>query len=275
MIKLLRNTRENKVIMEELITRKVDNRKITPDLDWADFRGFSLLFDNPGNHLRPISSNLSVIDCQLQNARELKFYNCLHNALQSLNVFRMRDDWQFCMLPESSYHVTAWDGLNDFNRGDINGVLQSAANIFFKNFAPSFAADNPLTQPMYESLMRFEGSFPLTFKFGDLQQWGNQSLVATLLPADDSCREKLADFVQERINLNVQYEQYGVRMKNHFAPHVSLGYFANSSLAKETWQHLPYWQECFREYLQDCTITFTSMTGYGFTNMTTFFKRIV
>ena len=117
MIKLLRNMRENKVIMEELITRKVDNRKITPDLDWADFRGFSLLFDNPGNHFAPDFEQFICYRLPVTKMPANSNSTTVYNALQSLNVFRMRDDWQFCMLPESSYHVTAWGWVKRFQSG--------------------------------------------------------------------------------------------------------------------------------------------------------------
>lgn len=70
--------------MDGMITKFIDNRKITPTLGWADFRGFSLLFDNPGNGFEPIGDKLERIHCDVEHTPELAFYRKIKQFIEQV-----------------------------------------------------------------------------------------------------------------------------------------------------------------------------------------------
>ena len=85
--------------------------------DWAEFKGFSLLFDNPGNALTPMNG-LNKIDCSDDTIDDLRLYNALAQSMAALGPDKMMNACLLCCLPPQSYHVTLWDGVND---GNIDG----------------------------------------------------------------------------------------------------------------------------------------------------------
>jgi hypothetical protein len=98
--------------------------------------------------------------------------------------------------------------------------------------------------------------------------------VALLAPADQDSEGKLRTLVAEREVLTTGFqEQFGVRTVDGFAPHVTLGYYANRDRAGLSEPQLDRWARFIREEIGTLTITFNTIGLYGFTDMITFFRR--
>jgi hypothetical protein len=260
--------------MDGMITKFIDNRKITPTLDWADFRGFSLLFDNPGNGFEPIGKTLERIHCDVEHTPELAFYRNIKQFFEQVYPIGMQKKWHFCQLPPTTYHVTAWDGLNDFNRYDLAPPFRTAVDLYFKQFEASFAKDHHIIEPVTQLLPSLQNVLPMTFKFSSLLQLNYQTLVVTLCPADDHTYASLVRVMAFRKQLNEHYQKMGATMHDVFVPHISLGYFANSALAQRfAATELSQLNKLLKQHLEDATITFNSISLYGFTNMINFFRK--
>lgn len=69
------------------------------------------------------------------------------------------------------------------------------------------------------------------------------------------------------------YENFPTKIKHfEYVPHVTLGYFANKESAQLATPLIADWAEIFEEMVSDLTITYHSISLYGFADMTTFFK---
>jgi hypothetical protein len=260
--------------MDGMITKFIDNRKITPTLGWADFRGFSLLFDNPGNGFEPIGDKLERIHCNVEHTPELAFYRKIKQFIEQVYPVGMQKKWHFCQLPPSTYHVTAWDGLNDFNRHDLHPPFRTAVDLYFKQFEASFAKTHSIIEPILQLQPSFQNVLPMTFKFSSLLQLNNQTLVVTLCPANEHTHTSLVRLMAYRKQLNEQYQKMGATMHDVFVPHISLGYFANSALAQRfAATELSQLNLKMKQHLAAATITFSSISLYGFTNMVNFFRK--
>ncbi len=257
--------------MEKLKTRWVTNPKITEQLDWADFRGFSLLFDNPGNSLTPMTGDLQKVHCHFSGDKSLQLYKALNDALETLNPFFLKGEYLFCALPPSSFHVTAWDGLNDLNKSGLALENYIKLQAFLNNLPNALTIENELIHPAFHSSMCGDTN-GLTFAFGGIRLLKNQALVALLKPADVASEKTVATIASQRNGLNMHYHALGADMREAFVPHISLGYFANEHEAKRVLPLLEQWQTIFGDHLFGKRITFDSISPYGFTDMSTFFK---
>lgn len=82
--------------------------------EWAEFKGFSILFDNPGDRLLPLHENDSLKMLSNDVASEAShFYKRLNEMLAQFP--EISRTYLLCPLPFHSYHVTLWDGVNDAN----------------------------------------------------------------------------------------------------------------------------------------------------------------
>ena len=61
----------------------ITNNKLKELNNWADFRGFSLLFDNPEGNLKTLDCGLFKINCSPRDP-QLKFYYLLNNLLKEI-----------------------------------------------------------------------------------------------------------------------------------------------------------------------------------------------
>jgi 2'-5' RNA ligase len=57
-----------------------------------------------------------------------------------------------------------------------------------------------------------------------------------------------------------------------YDPHVTLGYFANEALPSRTMPPISHWSMVTEAVVRHLTVTFESISLYGFTDMATFFK---
>ena len=91
-----------------------------------------------------------------------------------------------------------------------------------------------------------------------------------LKPADQESERLLKEIENHREEL---YENFPIKIKHsEYAPHVTLGYFANNESAQLVTPLVADWAKIFEEVARDLTITYDSISLYGFTDMITFFK---
>jgi hypothetical protein len=254
----------------------ITSKKIASlDPTWASYRGFSLLFDNPGETLSPLGEGLFKLDCSSSVSSELRFYKALASAQDTIGRDTLANTYLFCPLPPSSYHVTVWDGLNDGNAKDVPADLHAGLDGFLEGFPDSLLVDNPFTVAAEGSPLVLRTGWSLSFRFAGLIKWGNQVLVACLVPADEDSKRALEHIIADQEDLSARFQELcGVTRSRHsYVPHVSLGYFANEARAELATPHIAHWSEIIGEALQDTTITFKRIDLYGFTDMATFFKK--
>ncbi len=203
---------------------------------WASYRGFSLLFDNPGKNLAATPGGLLKIDCAVASDPNLLLYKAFDKSLRKIGHDVLTKTYLFCPLPPQSYHVTVWDGISDgkvssvisYHRDEVKRCLQDLPNSLHRfPMALAFILKSSLPGGAYGTM---------GFKFKKLKLWGNQTLVARLEPvSEDPPKDWLADIVEARRSLTNQLDDQlhvpdarSRKKKSHgFSPHISLGYFAN------------------------------------------------
>ena len=239
---------------------------------WTAFRGFSLLWDNPGQCLARSGQRLDLA-CDVDADTELSFYKTLRDSLNALDVNLLTNAYLFCPLPPPSYHVTLWDGGNDGNTAKVLPAQHPLLQDFLTRLPNSILTPNPITDVPAASPLVTRQDWNVRFRFNSLFKWGNSVLVAGLAPVDDAAANVIAGISDERRRLNAQYQQaYGIGSSDNYGPHVSLGYFANREHAQLATSCLPDWNRLFVERMHSQTLTFQHASVYGFTDMATFFK---
>jgi len=235
---------------------------------WADFRGFSVLFDAPGAGLTPAGPCLTL-SCDVGADHALGFYRALRDSLACLDPDLLASAYLFCPLPPPSYHVTVWDGANDGNKSFVAPDWLPALDRLLAGLPDALTLPHEMTAPALASPLVRRG-WDIEFRFSHLSIRG--ALVARLVPTEAS-QEVYAEFVGERHRLNASFDEaFGIVAYEDYTPHVSLGYFANREGAQMARPNLPDWNALFAERMRGLTLTFRRASLYGFTDMATFFK---
>jgi hypothetical protein len=238
---------------------------------WAPFRGFSLLFDNPGQSLTRSGDRLDL-NCAVEADPELGFYRALRDSLDDLSPDVLTNTYFFCPLPPASYHVTVWDGGNDGNVARVTSSQRPELEAMLAGLPGSLSRPNPMVEMAVGSLLVRRGEWNLRFRFDRLINWGNSVLVACLPPVDQSA-ETLNELIEERRRLSARFrERFGIGPSETYTPHVSLGYFANREAAQLSVPCLEDWNRRFAERMQGLTLPLSHVSPYGFTDMATFFR---
>ncbi|MFK7906237.1 MAG: hypothetical protein AB8B69_13990 [Chitinophagales bacterium] len=255
---------------------KITNHKIT-DLTptWADFRGFSLLFDNPNpaENLLDIGNNLYKINCSKSDT-SIAFCQTLSEVLDNLGLGNSTNDYLFCPLPFSSYHVTYLDGISNKDKENLNPIDKVDFDTFLKNLPVSLKSGTRFTNfqnaHISEQLQK-----PIHFEWDKLSNWGNKVLAVQLKPTVESSdvyqmlMQKRGKIFKEflcELDFSKQPE------RRDYVPHISLGYFANKDGGELSLAKIEGWTDSFRKMLEGKTITFDRFSLYGFTDMVTFIK---
>jgi hypothetical protein len=244
---------------------------------WAPYNGFSLLFDNPDDGFSGLDDKLYFgacplkLDNDLSNPR-LALYQGFVEGLNSIDLSLLTNTYLFCPLPPSTYHVTVWDGLNDgnFNFGNFlnensseterwhnfrSNLHRSLSEIDFMNLDSLFGS--PLVQNQWD----------ITFQFDTLHKWSS-GMGILLKPADQQSERLLKVIENHREEL---YKNFPVEIKNsEYAPHVTLGYFANKESAQLATPLITDWTKIFEETTKGLSITYNSIELYYFIDMITF-----
>ncbi|RLC61895.1 MAG: hypothetical protein DRI79_06165 [Chloroflexi bacterium] len=241
---------------------------------WAPFRGFSLLFDNPGDSVSSMGRDWLKVDCSVDESEDLQLYKGFAEFLNEIGRYRLTNTYLFCPLPPYSYHVTVWDGLNDGNVQDVSADCHLRLKNFLKNLPGSLLTDKEFTNEVRHSPLITSTNRSIRFKFKRLAKWGNEVLVASLMPADQDSERELKRIVEDRKALSAWFrERFGVTMRSSYSPHVTLGYFANEEYAASATPEIDRWTESVKKRVDQLTITFSGISLYGFTDMVTFFKE--
>lgn len=239
---------------------------------WASFRGFSLLFNNPGEALkRDGEEDGNVLRlCNTITPIKMRLYKELAEALRQVGGQLLTVIHLFCPLPPCSYHVTVLDGVNDDNLSKVNAQHHSALSACLlslpHSLRPLLSCLGPITSHPLLSTRE-----PIKLQFDKLDIWGNQVLVACLAPTLDSV-DSFNVLQTERTELADILQTYGIESFKLYSPHVSLGYFANQECGQHAMASLRHWTHQFRSIMQHTTITFDSVALYGFTDMASYFR---
>jgi len=220
-----------------------------------------------------MGERLLMADCSLDENDDLALYRRFVGFLETIGTHRLTDNYSFCPLHPYSYHVTVWDGLNDGNVGQVSAEDQPRLTDFLNRLPDALSIDQEFTPYVMHSALvtRMDRSIRLQFKA--LDKWSNQSLVAVLMPADGASQHEFERIVQDRAALSAQFQdRFGIAMRSGYHPHVTLGYFANEQYAELCSPLVDGWTERLQEMAGGLTITFRSISLYGFTDMVTFFK---
>ena len=236
---------------------------------WQTFRGFSILFDNPGDCLTASGLCLHLVgDVDTDGA--LGFYKALRDSLACLDPDLLTATYLFCPLPPPSYHVTVWDGANDGNASFVVSDKRPALERLLAGLPDTLALPQEITAPAFHSPLVRRRDWDIEFRFDRLAIRG--ALVARLSPTQAS-EEAFAAFVDERHRLNdFIHETFGIAAYDDYTPHVSLGYFGSREGAQSARPCLRDWNALFAERMEGRTITFSQASLYGFTDMATFFR---
>lgn len=237
---------------------------------WAEFRGFSILFDGPGDCLTP-RGGLLDLTCDVDGDPKLGFYGGLRDALARLNPDLLMTAYGFCPLPPPSYHVTAWDGGNQGNVSWVVSGQRPKLEAYLAALPDAVTRPHELTDLALASPLVCRRDWDIGFRFDRIVIWDGSVLVARLAPTDAAVgtHERL---VEERSRLNASFRAaFGVGNSDRFTPHVSLGYFANREGGQMATPCLPEWDQFFAERMQGLTLSLAHASLYGFTDMATFF----
>jgi hypothetical protein len=237
---------------------------------WATFRGFSILFDNPGQSLARAGQQ-RTLSCDVDGDPSLGFYRSLRDSLARLDLDLLTNSYLFCPLPPSSYHVTVWDGGNDSNVGQVVPDHRHALDLLLAGLPATLSEPNGLTTLAARSPLVADGG-AITFRYDRLFLWGHSVLVALLAPADPASADRLREIEAGRRALSAQSQRvYGISASDRYLPHVSLGYFANREGAQLAASMLGTWESGFAGEMAGQLLPFAHASVYGFTDMATFF----
>lgn len=238
---------------------------------WASFRGYSLLFDNPGKSLAATPGRLNL-SCDVDGDPQLGFYRALKEGIGKDETKMLVEKFMYCPLPTFSYHVTAWDGGNDYNLRAVGEACRHQLQSLFTGLPDSLGESYLLTDMILSSPLVTQKNWSLHFKFRNLIKW-DDGLGAELVPDGKESGEALKIFAEERSQFIKRYRQnFGIGLTEEYRPHVSLGYFANAQVATEMASLMESWDKRMKQQMDGFTLSFNTISLYGFTDMATFFK---
>jgi hypothetical protein len=252
----------------------ITNRKVAGfDPRWASCRGFSLLFDNPGDCLVRTGDRLDLRANLADPA--LGFYRLLHESVARPDRDHLLNAYLFCPLPPASYHVTVWDGVHDSNLDQVPEAHRADFRSLLVGLPDSLCRPLPLLDSLVHSSLATLNR-EIRFRFERLGNWSNTSVVAELVPADEESSAAMQRLVALRAAWNESFQaRFGISPSNphHFAPHVTLGYFANRDWAGQMSAPQEEWNRTLVERMRGRLLPLAGISLYGFTDMATFFKR--
>lgn len=244
---------------------------IGPPPQWASFKGFSLLFDTPGEHLETHESGRRLLQVNPEDP-QVEFFRRVNTALTILGAAELANEYYFCALPPSSYHVTVWDGINVKNVNELGETTQSAFQELLNQLPVSL--DSSLLTSIHQSpLMQWE-NWEIRFQFGRLQKWRDRVISIELEPADETSQETFNQLLALREDLTEQFaHRYQLEtVARAYVPHITLGYFANANSGKNANALFDQNRDTFAERMKGAQISFRGIGLYGITDMASFFR---
>ena len=244
----------------------VTNAKVAGFLPrWAAFRGFTILFDNPGQSFTGEGPQR-----RLSTDPAIDFYAGLRDQLTRLDLDLLTSTYLFCPLPPPSYHVTVCDGGNDGNIGQLPASKRDELNALFDGLPESLSSPYELTAAATRSPLVTE-PWAIRFRYERLVLWSHSALVAALVPADAESAAQLQRLERDRHDLSAHFQRhYHFSVSECYVPHVTVGYFANRAGAQLALPILGAWESAFGAGMAGKVLTFSRASLYGFTDMATF-----
>ena len=216
---------------------------------WAPFRGFSLLFENPSDRA---------------------LYDALQAGISRLSNSSLVANHFLRLLPPESFHVTVWDGINDGNLQNVAMECRDEWSRFLQSIPrPEFIGD--LFREVRSSELISRKNWNLSLRCAQIENWSCMSLVARLVPDDPESEKSLARLTTAREALSKAHgSRFGVFPHPDFAPHVTLGYFANRDLAASSEQAVAEWNESLLSLTHGLVLRFSRIVPSVFTDMASF-----
>ena len=240
---------------------------------WAEFRGFSLLFDNPTHNLHRRDGILKL-SLRVATARRLLLYKAFADSLQEIRSDILTNEFMLGLLPPSTYHVTVWNGVNDANVTRSSPDFLPRLRSMLTRLPDSIAQRNPLFNTIQKSSLVTRTGWSLDFVFDRLDVWRDLVLVARLKPANSPSCAVMDELVKEAGVLSDSIgRMLGMDMSQRLNPHVTIGYYANKSRAQRSFRELEKWNAIFCRKTDLTTVTYNSIGLYAFTDMASFFRR--
>ena len=216
---------------------------------WAPFRGFSIVFDPPEDD---------------------GFFHALRTGVAALANDALIADFYLRLLPPASFHVTAWDGVNDGKLDEVVPEHRAA----WKRFLEASPA-KPFPEDLFRDVQASElltcPDWDLRLRCARIENWSGVSLVAHLEPADAQTAARLARLRAARDALSEAFgRRFGVRPHPDYEPHVTLGYFANAELAATAGPAVERWDAALRAGLAGRILELRRLHLSVFSDMTSF-----
>ncbi len=216
---------------------------------WAPFRGFSLVFDPPEDDA---------------------FLGALRAGLAELENDALIARFYLRLLPAASFHVTAWDGVNEAKLAEVAPEFRAA----WERFLQAGAA-KPFPEDLFRDVQASElltcPDWDLRLRCARIENWSNVSLVAHLEPVDDAVGASLERLRAARDALSEAFgRRFGVRPHPDYEPHVTLGYFANGDLAARSATAVARWDAALRSATAGHVLTLRRLHLSVFADMTSF-----
>ena len=216
---------------------------------WAPFRGFSLVFDPPEDDA---------------------FLGALRAGLAELENDALIARFYLRLLPAASFHVTAWDGVNEAKLAEVAPEFRAA----WERFLQAGAA-KPFPEDLFRDVQASElltcPDWDLRLRCARIENWSDVSLVAHLEPADAQTAASLAWLRAARDALSEAFgRRFGVRPHPDYEPHVTLGYFANGDLAARSAAAVARWDAALRSATAGHVLTLRRLHLSVFADMTSF-----
>ncbi|MGH9753456.1 MAG: hypothetical protein ACREA2_11790 [Blastocatellia bacterium] len=239
---------------------------------WPRWCGFSYLWDNPGASLRRRAETEPLqIACEPWKDPELGLYCALWDSLAEVGLDSTNNPYSFCPLPSSSYHVTAWDGINEENLNLIAEPKRERFAKFMLELPKSAKQPSPglVDQNAFDECL---GTGLVQFEFDSLKLWDDAVLVAQLAPAGQTSEQAMEQVKERRKHLDEKFASIGRAKSLSYAPHVSLGYFNHPGAARNAREQALHWEGIFRRRAARHLLAFQSISAYAFESMASFLK---
>ena len=216
---------------------------------WAPFRGFSIVFDPPEDD---------------------GFFHALRAGVAALANDALIADFYLRLLPPASFHVTAWDGVNDGKLAEVVPEYRSAWERFL-TASPAKPFPEDLFRDVQASELLTCPDWDLRLRCARIENWSDVSLVAYLESADAQTAASLARLRAARDALSEAFgRRFGVRPHPDYEPHVTLGYFANVNLAATAGPAVERWDAALRAGMAGRVLELRRLHLSVFSDMTSF-----
>jgi hypothetical protein len=257
------------------VRRKVES--IRP-VRFGFFPGFSYIFDNPAA-ARHSGTPMRLMQADVNDTSQRLYAVLAEFAAKSAVEHGLLERFHFCLLPSSTYHVTACDLVNAANIGSIaKSPFTERVERLWESMRGlgSSTPDRFLTRLAADEMasaipdIRLPPERGTSFEFKEFAIVGNEepALLAVLQPADGHTSTYFEALLEERAIIQ---RQLGLPPAKRWEAHVSIGYFPERAAAEDVAGLLPE----FHKRLTGAApplIKFTSIGLYLFRDMTTFWR---